>query len=261
MYNFFLQKNNEQSGRETTTFLLQELVANGLYANKDTAYKGIKSITDKMMKMSIEGIQVAYEGKKKKQIRNAKAVLIAQRDISYNACSISLPPIIRNHAKFITILPTWAYTLSENGFMLLDYIFYMARQYAEKIADERHFNISLEAIRVHLGLPTPEQAGTDPKRLIIDPIEKAIEDIEDGRRGTDIYITPYYNPDYKNVREYLQGYLKIELDAKATAYMEKIAGLKKQRLTQAAKRREKARLQAQTKLETERLNQTQLPAE
>jgi len=137
----------------------------------------------------------------------------------------------------------------------------MARQYAEKIADERHFNISLEAIRVHLGLPTPEQAGTDPKRLIIDPIEKAIEDIEDGRRGTDIYITPYYNPDYKNVREYLQGYLKIELDAKATAYMEKIAGLKKQRLTQAAKRREKARLQAQTKLETERLNQTQLPAE
>ena len=173
MYNFFLQKTNEQYRQEKTTFLLQELVDLGIYANKDSAYRGIKTITDKMMNMHIEGIMIEYEGGKKKERRNIKAALIAQRDISYTACHISLPPIIRENTKYITILPEWNYRLSENGFMLLDYIYFLARQNAEKIKKEHIFTISLEAIRVRLGLPTPEKAGKDPKRLILEPIEKS----------------------------------------------------------------------------------------
>jgi len=255
MYNFFLQKTNEQYRQEKTTFLLQELVDLGIYANKDSAYRGIKTITDKMMNMHIEGIMIEYEGGKKKERRNIKAALIAQRDISYTACHISLPPIIRENTKYITILPEWNYRLSENGFMLLDYIYFLARQNAEKIKKEHIFTISLEAIRVRLGLPTPEKAGKDPKRLILEPIEKAIEDIEDQRDGTDIKITPVYNPDYKNIHEYLQGYIEIQLDNKAEAYMFKIAKDKEKELKHIEKRKEKARLIIEVKAEEKRKTQ------
>ena len=255
MYNFFLQKTNEQYRQEKTTFLLQELVDLGIYANKDSAYRGIKTITDKMMNMHIEGMMIEYEGGKKKERRNIKAALIAQRDISYTACHISLPPIIRENTKYITILPEWNYRLSENGFMLLDYIYFLARQNAEKIKKEHIFTIGLEAIRVRLGLPTPEKAGKDPKRLILEPIEKAIEDIEDQRDGTDIKITPVYNPDYKNIHEYLQGYIKIQLDNKAEAYMFKIAKDKEKELKQIEKRKEKARLIIEVKAEEKRKTQ------
>lgn len=255
MYNFFLQKTNEQYRQEKTTFLLQELVDLGIYANKDSAYRGIKTITDKMMNMYIEGIMIEYEGGKKKERRNIKAALIAQRDISYTACHISLPPIIRENTKYITILPEWNYRLSENGFMLLDYIYFLARQNTEKIKKEHRFTISLEAIRVRLGLPTPEKAGKDPKRLILEPIEKAIEDIEDQRDGTDIKITPAYNPDYKNIHEYLQGYIEIQLDNNAEAYMFKIAKDKEKELKQIEKRKEKARLIIEVKAEEKRKTQ------
>lgn len=255
MYNFFLQKTNEQYRQEKTTFLLQELVDLGIYANKDSAYRGIKTITDKMMNMYIEGIMIEYEAGKKKERRNIKAALIAQRDISYTACHISLPPIIRENTKYITILPEWNYRLSENGFMLLDYIYFLARQNTEKIKKEHRFTISLEAIRVHLGLPTPEKAGKDPKRLILEPIEKAIEDIEDQRDGTDIKITPAYNPDYKNIHEYLQGYIEIQLDNNAEAYMFKIAKDKEKELKQIEKRKEKARLIIEVKAEEKRKTQ------
>lgn len=255
MYNFFLQKTNEQYRQEKTTFLLQELVDLRIYANKDSAYRGIKTITDKMMNMYIEGIMIEYEAGKKKERRNIKAALIAQRDISYTACHISLPPIIRENTKYITILPEWNYRLSENGFMLLDYIYFLARQNTEKIKKEHRFTISLEAIRVHLGLPTPEKAGKDPKRLILEPIEKAIEDIEDQRDGTDIKITPAYNPDYKNIHEYLQGYIEIQLDNNAEAYMFKIAKDKEKELKQIEKRKEKARLIIEVKAEEKRKTQ------
>lgn len=259
MYNFFLQKTNEQYRQEKTTFLLQELVDLGIYANKDSAYRGIKTITDKMMNMYIQGLMIEYEGGKKKEKRNIKASLIAQRDISYTGCTISLPPIIRENTRYITILPDWNYRLSENGFMLLDYIYFLARQNAENIKKNHTFTISLEAVRVRLGLPTPERAGKDPKRLIIDPIEKAIEDIEDHRNGTDIKITPMYNPDYKNIHEYLKGYLQIQLDTKAEAYMFKIAKDKEKEIKQAEKRKEKARIIAQAKIEEKNKNQVKIP--
>lgn len=261
LYNFFLQKSNEQGGRETTTFLLQELVDNGLYANKDSAYKGLKKITDKMMSMYIEGTQTIYDGGKRKQTRNAKAVIVAQRDISYNFCSISLPPIIRNNAKYITILPIWAYSLSENGFMLLDYIYYLARQNTSKIKDNHRFTIGLEAVIAHLGIPTPDKARANPGRLIMEPIEAAIEDIEGKSKG-EIMITPIYNNgDYANVHEFLKGYLEIKLEERAENYMIEIARKQERKLRTAAKKQEQAALKAIKKKDQESAGQLKLPTE
>jgi hypothetical protein len=238
IFNFFLQKLNEQHRQEITTFQLDELVSNGLYANKDSAYRGLKKVTDKMMSISIEGSITLNVDGKRKEVRNAKAVLIAQRDITYNKCCVSLPPILRG-ATYITLLPSWSYNLSENSFMLLDYIFYLARQSTRKIKEEGHFNISLEAIRLHLGLPSPRETQRH-KQFISDPIEEAITEIEDSRKGTDIKITPFYNLDYKNINEYLNGYLQIELDQVAQKYMEERALKQEEEYKKEQKRIEKA---------------------
>ena len=143
--------------------------------------------------------------------------------------------------SYITLLPNWSYSLNENSYMLLDYIFYLARQNAEQIRQKGHFNISLETIRIHLGLPTVEEAGVHPQQLIANPIEKSITEIEEARSGSDIKITPFYDHNYKHISEYLAGYLQIELDKEANNYMEQRAIAQEEEFKKEQKRIEKAK--------------------
>lgn len=228
IFNFLLQKLNEQNYTENTEFLLSELVEVGIYANPDSAYRGLKNVLDKLMHIHVEGTITTYQGRKKKEIANTKAAIIAARSVTYNKCVAVLPQIIRNSAPYITILPFWGYALpSENAYMLLDYIYYLARQNSDKIKERGYFTISLDTVRQHLGLPTPEDVKTDHNRrynqLIIKPIEDAITAIEDGQQGDELKITPIYNPDYNSIHEYLNGYIEIRLSGSTFAYMEQRA--------------------------------------
>ncbi|NCD12091.1 MAG: hypothetical protein EOL93_06030, partial [Epsilonproteobacteria bacterium] len=119
VFNFFLQKLNEQHRREITTFQLSELVENGAYANKDSAYRGLKSILNKIYAISIEGIATEYNGRKKQEKAFAKSRIVSTFDVTYNSCHVSLTPIIRENMPYITLLPKWSYKLNENGYMLL----------------------------------------------------------------------------------------------------------------------------------------------
>ena len=245
--NFLLQKLNEQHYQERTHFQMSEVVDLGIYANSKSGYKGLIGVTDKFMSTYIEGIVTVYDGSKKREVSNTKAALVSERKITANDCYISFPPILRESMAHITILPNWSYALNENSFMLLDYIFYLARQNTKQIKEKGHFNISLETIRMHLGLPTIEEAGDDPKRLIFEPIEKAITEIEDGRKGTDIKITPCYDHDYKHISEYLAGHLQVELDETAQNYMEQRAIAQEGEIKKQQKRIEKAKQKAAEK--------------
>ena len=241
VFNFLLQKLNEQNRIETTSFQLSELVTNGIYANKDSAFRGLNNVLGKIYSISIEGIAAEYSGSKKQDRAFAKSRIISFFKVSYTDCFVSITPIIRENIPYITLLPRWSYRLNENSFMVADYIFYLARQNAAKIKEQGFFNISLDAIRIHLGLPSIAEAGHRLTQLIVEPIEKAITEIEEARRGTDIKITPYYNPNYKNVSEYLTGYLKIELDEAAQTYMEERAIAQ-----ESEKKREAKRIAAKT---------------
>lgn len=244
VFNFFLQKLNEQNRYELTKFQLAELVENGTYANKDSAYRGLKNILNKIYAISIEGIATEYNGRKQQEKAFAKSRMISSFNVTYNDCFVSLTPIIRENIPYITLLPNWSYKLNENSYMLLDYIFYLARQNAEEIRRTGYFNIGLETIRAHMGLPTPEEAGSDPKRLIFEPIDNAITEIEEKQKETEIKITPGYYAEYDNIQSYLSGYLKIELDQPTQKYMieRAIAQEKEYKLEQ--KRIEKAKQKA-----------------
>jgi hypothetical protein len=180
------------------------------------------------MKNALERMQLiflagkAYKGKKE---RGWKSVALAYKPtVTFNNCSVILPDIIRETAHYFTILPTWSYKLkSDNAVMLLDYIYYLARQRTADIREKGHFTISLEGIRARLGLPTPQEVKESHARqytlYIINPIEAAITAIEDGQEGDDLKITPIYDAAYKNVHEYLDGYLEITMTGETRAYM------------------------------------------
>jgi len=228
IFNFLLQKLNEQNYLENTEFQLAELVDAGIYSNTNSAYKGLKTVLDKLMRMHVEGTITVYDGRKKKQVFNAKAALVASRVISFKKCVVSMPSIIRNYAPYITILPRWGYALpNENAYMLLDYIYYLARQNTDKLRERGYFAISLDSIRMHLGLPTPEDVRDNSNReygkLIVKPIEDAIVSIEDQQENNEITITPIYNHEYKDIHEYLNGYLEIRLTGSALEYMQQRA--------------------------------------
>ena len=241
VFNFLLQKLNEQNRQEVTKFQLIELVDNGIYANKDSAARGLKTVLEKIYAISIEGITTDYSGLKKEKKTFIKSRIISAFKVSHNECIVNITPIIRESMTYITLLPNWSYTLNENSYMLLDYIFYLARQNYKQIKDKGSFNVSIETIRIHLGLPTIEEAGINPGRLIFEPIEKAIAEIEDSRKGTDIKITPFYDHNYKHISEYLAGYLQIELDKEATNYMEQRAIAQEEEYKKERKRIEKAK--------------------
>ena len=219
VFNFLLEKLNEQHMAEVITFTPNELIGKGIYKNKDSAVRGLNNVLSKMYAISIGNRHRIRRGERINKTF-AKSRLISGYKVDYTKGEVAITPIIRNNARAITILPSWAYSLNDNAYLLLDYFYFMARQRYKEIKRQGHFTISLEAIRAHLGLPTLKEAGRYPQQLIQKPIEKAIEEIEDKRAGADIKITPVYNYDHKDTAEYLQGYLKIELDETAQAYME-----------------------------------------
>lgn len=122
------------------------------------------------------------------------------------------------------------------------------------------FTIGLEAVIAHLGIPTPDKARANPGRLIMEPIEAAIEDIEGKSKG-EIMITPIYNNgDYANVHEFLKDTYRL-LEERAENYMIEIAKRQANRLKATAKRREQAALKALEKKEQENAGQLKLPTE
>jgi len=235
VFNFLLEKLNEQNFTEVITFATAELINRGIYTNKDSAVKGMRNCLKNMQMIRFDGDAAEYNAERKK-INQAYsgAVPIGQYQVNYTLCEIYIPPIIRRDARGFYPLPEWSYRLNDNAYFLLDYIYAMARQNYTKINEVGHFNIKLDTVRSHLGLPTPKADKKHQEQRIRLPIEKAIEEIEEGRAGTDIKITPMFNNDPQNVTEWLQGWVRIELDEIVIRYMkERAIDYQKEKLKEA----------------------------
>lgn len=155
-------------------------------------------------------------------------------------------------AAYFTVFPRFAYALSNNAFLLVWYIFYLARQNTDKIRDEKPFTISLEAVRAFIGLPDPaEVQNRKYRQYIITPIEDAIEEIEaavlktPAAQNLAFTITPY-GTDTSSITEYLQGYLEIGLSGKFAETFTQIADNAdtQRKRWQALKEKEAAKLAA-----------------
>lgn len=215
-----LIKANEQAIHEGqltknyVSFPLQELIDTGFYFTPQSARKGFNAGMDTLTSLKIKGhIQ---QTKKKGSSIDALEVLFTGARIERGQCTIFFNERISWSfiAQYFTILPRYYFRLPNRASDLLYYIFYLARQHTKDIEERGYFTISFRAIQHRLQLPS-EVGNNNPDRTIKQPIEEAIEQIEDGHSGLygneDFSLLPVYD-EYAPIASFLDnGYLRVEL--------------------------------------------------
>ena len=215
-----LIKANEQAIHEGqltknyVSFPLQELKDTGFYSTPQSARKGFNAGMDTLTSLKIKGhIQ---QTKKKGSSIDALEVLFTGARIERGQCTIFFNERISWSfiAQYFTILPRYYFRLPNRASDLLYYIFYLARQHTKDIEERGYFTISFRAIQHRLQLPS-EVGNNNPDRTIKQPIEEAIEQIEDGHSGLygneDFSLLPVYD-EYAPIASFLDnGYLRVEL--------------------------------------------------
>ena len=215
-----LIKANEQAIHEGqltknyVSFPLQELIDTGFYSTPQSARKGFNAGMDTLTSLKIKGhIQ---QTKKKGSSIDALEVLFTGARIERGQCTIFFNERISWSfiAQYFTILPRYYFKLPNRASDLLYYIFFLARQHTRDIEERGYFTIGFRAIQHRLQLPS-EVGNNNPDRTIKQPIEEAIEQIEDGHSGLygneDFSLLPVYD-EYAPIASFLDnGYLRVEL--------------------------------------------------
>lgn len=237
VFSFVLKKSNEQNKPEITVFNLNDLVSVGIYNSPDSAFRGVKKVFEKIYSISVEGSVTVFKGKEKKSVGYAKSRVIGFYDVTYSQCKVSVTPMFREHTPFFTIIPDWSYKLkNDSSFMLMDYIFYLARQNTQQISETGSFSVKIESVRKHLGIVSPDETQHHTQ-YIMEPIDSAISEIEEAQSimsSGDIRITPVHIQDYKNIYEYLDGNLKVEFSQEVMVYMSERAEQNRKKKLKAA---------------------------
>ena len=197
-------------------FSLQELVDLGMYYDTSTARRAVKEFFSQQKLTTLSGTVK----KGRKTVKEEGGILFYHYKINNGFVTLSVNENFNLDfiANYFTVFPRFAYALSNNAFSLVRYIFFLARQNAQAIKDKGTFTISLENVRENLGLPSVDEVNNRKYRqFIIEPIEKAIEEVEEAllnvpeAKEYGFTITPC-GTDTSNIREWLQGYLEIGLN-------------------------------------------------
>lgn len=243
LFAFIIIKGNEQGFSPEVSFPLQDLVDCGMYSTPSNARRGFKDNITKIMSLTIEG--TTKRGKK--DLRQEGGKLIYHYSIANNEVSISFNPKLNISfiAQYFSLLPDFAFSLSNNAFTLLEYIFYLARQNTKAIKEKGTFNIGLRAVRDYLQLPH-ESETQKHSQYIKEPLENAIEEIENHIHAPGLTITPIYN-ESGNIKEWLKGYLEIGLSGKYADAFTSIAAATEKKLEERKRRADKAMIAAQVK--------------
>lgn len=246
MFAFLMIKGNEQGFAPEVSFPLQDLVDCKMYTHINSARRGAKDNIDKIMAITIEG--TTRRGKK--IVKQEGGKIVYHYKIKNSEVIVFFNPQLNISflAQYFTILPPFAFSLSNNAFTLLEYIFYLARQNTASIKEKGTFNIGLEAIRDYLQLPNEEDTQKH-SQYIKDPIEAAITEIEEKvmeYRYIGFTITPYYD-DNAGIKEYLKGYLQIGFSPERAQPFIDLANKREEKLKQYERRQEKAVIMAKAK--------------
>ena len=212
---FALQKMTAQNFPLEVGFSLQELVDLGMYSTTSNAGRAIKDFFAQQKQTTLSGTVK----KGKKTIKEEGGVLFYHYRLENGYVKLSVNENFNMEfiANYFTVFPRFAYALSNNAFNLVRYIFFLARQNTQPIKEKGTFTISLDAVRENLGLPAPDDVKNRKYRqYIIEPIEQAIEEIEDALKTAPeakeygFTITPV-GTDTNSIHQWLAGYLEIGL--------------------------------------------------
>lgn len=248
-----LIKANEQAlhnGKLTQnyiTFSLNDLIDIGLYKTPQSARRGFKKAMDALQSLKIKGTlkkhtKKSNKGKEKNNSIDVSSVLFPNTAISKGQCIIYLNEFIdwKFLAQYFTLLPIYYFSLSNRASDLLYYIFYLARQKTKKIQRRGYFTISFRSLQVKLNLPS-ETGNREPQKTIKQPIEAAIEEIENAHstyyNNTDFSLYPVCD-DNAHIKGFLDnGYLKITLKGYFAQPFTELSQKQTKRIEDAEKRK------------------------
>lgn len=181
---FILQEINRQGVvksdgtlvREILTFPIKRLVECGMYSAERSARTGFDSAIDGL-KGDVQGL-IKLRGKDRTSTGKTSLTLFPTLSREDGTCSVRLNPDINweSIAPFYTIIPTYAYKLSNRVFDLLIYICTQARQRTDEISKNNGFYLSLRSVQYALNLPD-ENKTKNPKKDIKQPVADCIDEI------------------------------------------------------------------------------------
>lgn len=191
VFTFILAKINEQAINKEThklykdfiTFSLQELVELGIYKNVKSAKDGINKVYKKLYETKIKIVNKNNKWNMEKEtglFRNDKEKItdIEHRQNYYKIYLNKGSIFTYLDYVYFTIIPKWAYVLSNRAFLLTKLIFARARQNPyNKETKTVDFTISMRLIQRDLNLPD-EDKTLKHLQLIKRPILESIEQIE-----------------------------------------------------------------------------------
>ena len=256
---FVLQKMTEQHFPLEVGFSLQELVELEMYSSTKNAWRGVQEFIKQQSDIFLTGI-LKPKGAQEIEAKGNIGIMFynASLDNGYVTVYVNGNYNFDFIASAFTVFPRFAYRLKNiNAFNLVAYIFFIARQNTSRIKEKGTFTINLDAVRNRLGLPTPDKVNNRRYRqLIIEPIETAIEDIEEAlktlpeAKECSFTITPV-GTDTTSINQWLSGYLEIRLKNDfAEKFVEMATSFETtQRKVERARIKEIARLSAKKEAE------------
>ncbi len=231
-------------------FPLTDLVDVGMYKESKYARAGFNKAKDELTSIKLKAlVRVGKDKDLSKVTDSDTTVMFIKGGIARGTCYIVLNKYI-NWSNFalqtFALIPKTYWSLTANSQDLFYNIFSRARQETKGHKDkEISFNIGFRYIQEIMNLPE-ETATKNPKRDIIEPILKAIEECqtrEDAQKENFI-LESFYDKN-GNIKTFLDGYLTVTLKS---FYAEKIIEIsnnrerfiqqeqaKKERITEQAK--------------------------
>lgn len=212
MFVFVLSKATQQNFNPVIYFPLQELVNLNWYSSISNARAGVEQLLP-----GVQSLQIGTKIKKGKRfIDQDNAVLFPYYRIKNNIVEVELS----NKFDFTAlcyqyaVVPSWAFSLNNNAFYLIYYIFIRLR--AERSST---LNLRLSLIRDQMALPTREEyqrkgKSFKPERYVKEPIIKVIEEVKaliEQKQIDNITIKEHFIVNAKNLEEWLNGYIEVKI--------------------------------------------------
>lgn len=204
---FLMAKYNESHYGNTVSFPLRDMVNLGIYSSVSNASRGLRESVMRIGNITFSG--TSKVGKNVVTESNGRLCYHVRISNGYATVYFNDQINIDFLARYYTILPHFAYSLSTHAFSLVEYIFYRARQETRSIAKNGCFNISLKSIRDYLNLPHEDDTQRHSD-YIKKPLSDAISEVVRESNDCDFSIEKHFT-ESKNVREWLDGYITVEL--------------------------------------------------
>ena len=251
MLDFSMQEMNAQHFPYKVDIRVQDLIDRGMYKNLNTARTAVYNFFNLQTNIKVGGSDKHGRNKTKypcgvlfyyyEPCENGHIYLYVNNEID-----------IDFYAHYFTIMPQYAYALSDNGYALMRYIFYLARQKdkMKSIKEKGSFNVSLDTIREALGFPAVDEVKNRKyKQYIIKPITDAVNESMKAWEATekeegDAIEIIMHGTGTTNIKEWLRGYIEVKLSGSLANYFIDQINKSEKELARLKKLREEAQARA-----------------